>query len=729
MSLLVYECQRADHGHEIRQFGEVARKLREYYDDSPELALLIGNVNIGNINLDGLIIKSDAVVILELKDRAGEIVARINGDWTCDGEIIKGGGSNKTVFDQLKVNRRELKAALDRVFTKAQLDDIQGLVVFAEVKKLTNELDRQNKQWVHVADVQTVGWAMHDIKARPYQDYRTDKQIVPVFNRDAICSFLRNEKIPEFALVTDLSDTNVLPSDLFHKDAPHNGKMMSTATQLAEKCAEVEELKFKLADLNQKLEEMEIVHQKTINDKETVINQQLADILEIKARLLKEEQNAMEEMLKSETAEHEIERIKGKLDEATNASKILADEKRSLEKSMAELTSERARDESERDVLKQEIEELKRQLIGKGVTTPAPQEESDQKPAFISKKGCQAKKIWDVGEQSMDDDQLDLIERTLDKSMLVAGCAGSGKSVIAMNKAVQINDNGGDVILIALTKSLNRFMVQGKETNNLGSRFFYHWRWEKEGKPHADYIIVDEIQDFTEVQIRDFMQAARKSFFFFGDTAQSIYHSFGVDTLTIDQIAKLTGLTPLYLYNNYRLPRGVAKITQAYVAVGANPYSEKIYQSKERSVPHIIQCATAEQEAKMVADWIAGHGARSVGILLPSNEVALKFYELLTDKGLPCEFKYSGKGDRDSWKDNLDFHSELPKVMTYHSAKGLQFESVFLPQYDGARSEDARKALYVAMTRTWKDLIISYVGDLMPPLSNVPQALYLRRLD
>ena len=98
MSLLVYECQRADHGHEIRQFGEVARCLREYYNDRQELALLIGNINIGDVNLDGLIIKNDAIIILELKDRSGEIVARINGDWTCDGEIVKG-GSNKTVFE------------------------------------------------------------------------------------------------------------------------------------------------------------------------------------------------------------------------------------------------------------------------------------------------------------------------------------------------------------------------------------------------------------------------------------------------------------------------------------------------------------------------------------------------------------------------------------------------------------------------------------------------------
>lgn len=82
----------------------------------------------------------------------------------------------------------------------------------------------------------------------------------------------------------------------------------------------------------------------------------------------------------------------------------------------------------------------------------------------------------DVDENSMDDDQLDLIEYTNDKSMLVAGCAGSGKSVIAMHKAEQLYAEGEDVILIAYTKSLNGFMRVGKPDASF--RFYYHHQWK-----------------------------------------------------------------------------------------------------------------------------------------------------------------------------------------------------------------------------------------------------------
>jgi superfamily I DNA/RNA helicase len=62
--------------------------------------------------------------------------------------------------------------------------------------------------------------------------------------------------------------------------------------------------------------------------------------------------------------------------------------------------------------------------------------------------------------------------------------------------------------------------------------------------------------------------------------------------------------------------------------------------------------------------------------------------------------------------------------MTYHSAKGLQFETVILPFYNGAENSDEKKALYVAMTRTYRHLYVLYNDEMMEPLKNVPERLY-----
>ena len=62
---------------------------------------------------------------------------------------------------------------------------------------------------------------------------------------------------------------------------------------------------------------------------------------------------------------------------------------------------------------------------------------------------------------------------------------------------------------------------------------------------------------------------------------------------------------------------------------------------------------------------------------------------------------------------------------SYHSAKGLQFDIVIIPMFDGANNEETRKALYVAMTRTMHQLYLMYnTPNLASPLDKVPPRLY-----
>ena len=433
----------------------------------------------------------------------------------------------------------------------------------------------------------------------------------------------------------------------------------------------------------------------------------------------------------------ELEEAKRKISDANavieeQKAAILAAKKLQLEaeKEQEQLAQRTSEMEARLLEQQQEIDKLKKELEN---MTPVDTHENDQEPIVINNNGnsiLSALRIdsdWDVDEESMDDDQLDLIERTLDKSMLVAGCAGSGKSVIAMHKAEQIAQQGEDVILIAYTKSLTGFMNVGKPIGPY--RFYYHHQWVRQGMPSADYIIVDEIQDFTQEEIQDFMHAAKKHYMFFGDTAQSIYRQYGKQTLTIEEIAKLTGLNVLKLYNNYRLPRPVAKITQDYVGVNVDPYKERVYQNKEKSLPYIIYKSSIEGQIESISAIVNSNTGKSIGILLPSNELALNVSEELRKRNVGCQLKYSADATKDArYVDTLDFATLMPKIMTYHSAKGLQFDIVILPMYNGASDNESRKALYVAMTRTKHKLYVLYSSPkLAYPLSDVPTRLYLKK--
>lgn len=690
MGLIVYECQRADHGHEIREFEGVVRSLRNYYDGRRELALVIGNVNVGNVELDGIIVKEDAIIILELKDHSGSVVARMNGHWTCDGEVVRG-GSNKTVFEQIQVNKRNLRTAIERngYFTNVQANDVQGLVVFSSVKQLTNELDRNTRQWLHVADVANCGGRMHGIKARSWRDPSTGISVNTMIPDEAIFNFIRKLHLDESCLVTGMSDVHLLPSDLYHEDAAHDGRDFSTATELARAQKRVGELQEQLAAANQ-----------AVLQKDVQAMKKLGDLTVLVARL-------QQELLKAKDREIDLQKQLSARPTAMTPAPVAVKPDETIP-SAPELSKH------------------------KGEASAQKPEAVPVKPSPLLGRRQTHLKEWDV--KNPDSDQLDLIEKTLDKSMLIAGCAGSGKSVIALHKAMKIRAEGGDVILIAFTKSLNRYMAAGRTDNGLGSRFYYHWQWKHEGKPSADYVIVDEIQDFTKSEIEEFVYAARKSYFFFGDTAQSIYGKIRPNTLTVEQISTLTGLKILRLYNNYRLPKPVAQITQTYVGVDVNPYEESVYQSKEKERPRFVAYKSVEDQADAIVRMINKNKWRNVGILLPSNDSVSKMYEYLRQRNLSCECKYQHQTGQDNGQrvqgastDSLDFRSAFPKVMTYHSAKGLQFETVILPMFVAVTTQAARKALYVAMTRTYRNLYVLYSGNLGAPLSEVPVHLFLTK--
>ena len=186
------------------------------------------------------------------------------------------------------------------------------------------------------------------------------------------------------------------------------------------------------------------------------------------------------------------------------------------------------------------------------------------------------------------------------------------------NKAKQIIEEGGDVIMIAYTKSLNRYMQQGRLIPQTERHFYYHWQWVDAGRPSADYIIVDEIQDFSREEVNEFIKATKKCFFFFGDTAQSIYEGIK-HPLSIKELSEMTGISISYLNSNYRLPKPVAKITQEFVAIDANPYAEAIYQSKETELPRIIRFEDEQSQIEAIIDIVSKKNMKNVGILVPNN--------------------------------------------------------------------------------------------------------------
>ena len=115
-----------------------------------------------------------------------------------------------------------------------------------------------------------------------------------------------------------------------------------------------------------------------------------------------------------------------------------------------------------------------------------------------------------------------------------------------------------------------------------------------------------------------------------------------------------------------------------------------------------------------------------IAIIVPHKLDVINIYNRLKELNVHCEMKYDDPGDYHKSVDTLDMSTDNPKIMTFHSAKGLQFETVFIPWVtdNPLYMRTYRTPLYVAMTRTCRDLFLMYTGWLPHPLASIPQNLY-----
>lgn len=324
-----------------------------------------------------------------------------------------------------------------------------------------------------------------------------------------------------------------------------------------------------------------------------------------------------------------------------------------------------------------------------------------------------------VKDSELDDYQVKVINKKSDNSCIIKGCAGSGKSILALWKAKQIQDqHKGTFLYIVFTKALMQYMADGIREVGIASRnvdYFWHWQ-NRAGCPGADYIIVDEAQDFSKEDIELFRSKAHKALLLYGDSAQQLY-TFIQDkqTVSMEDIQYFTKLPVEQLVFNHRLPKKIARVAQ-YLNSERDELEERCTEEGTEK-PKILEYGSVVDEYDAIISLINNKHMEDVGILFRNNDQVEAAYDYFKEHGMPnVEAKY-GKFI------NLNFASDNPKMMTYHSSKGLQFENVFIPECN-VDNEDDRNPLYVAITRTYHSLYIMHSGNLSSFFDDVPRVLY-----
>lgn len=326
-----------------------------------------------------------------------------------------------------------------------------------------------------------------------------------------------------------------------------------------------------------------------------------------------------------------------------------------------------------------------------------------------------AKRDFFIKESELDNYQIVILQKKADRPVVVKGCAGSGKSILALHRVKQIQEQSiGSFYFILFTKALKQYMQDGIDSLGLRSdRVTYHWHWKNRlNAPSADYIIVDEAQDFSEEDIRLFKSKANKALILFGDSAQQIYKFRTPEPISMEQIAAITGIPSMDLMFNHRLPKKIARLAEHIT----NSDDELVLRCRPEGVenPKVLKFNSLNEQLDKIIEIINNRQFEDTGILFRRKIEVENAKTYFDNHGLKTEAQTD---------DNLSFSSSLPKLTTYHSSKGLQFEAVFIPNCN-VTEEDDRNPLYVAVTRTYQSLFIMHSGDLSPFVRNVSSDLY-----
>lgn len=328
------------------------------------------------------------------------------------------------------------------------------------------------------------------------------------------------------------------------------------------------------------------------------------------------------------------------------------------------------------------------------------------------------------------------------RNQWIQGFAGSGKSVLLAYSAKTIltKKPNSRILVVVFTQSLvEMFKADFREiglANKVTIDTFYGFM---KGGTHYDYILCDEVQDLTPRVIRE-MDARSSNIIVAGDSNQSIFESdprWREATVTPSEIGRLINGEQYELGVIHRLSRSIIDAVQRFLP-RMSIFSSKRDMTKEDTQIRLCEAPSEAKEVKYIMEQAtkAVNVGDTTAILIPTAPKIIQFVnQALRDAGKPEWVETTnnwGRVDYGSMNSHLrsqglkmqyvgngygsfDEKDHRVIIMTFHSAKGLDFENVFIPYANASMyicpNDSLAKTLFmVAMTRTRKNLYITYSG-------------------
>ena len=335
----------------------------------------------------------------------------------------------------------------------------------------------------------------------------------------------------------------------------------------------------------------------------------------------------------------------------------------------------------------------------------------------------------------------------LDGNYLVSGPPGTGKSIMALYRAQVLTFDDREPALLMYNNVLQQYTAQAAATLEIAGfvQAFHSWIWGfwREHFNHrppalagdsyahdwaemtsqffasppdpgtlAD-LLVDEGQDLS----LGFFRLTRffaKNITVFADENQQL----SVENTTLNEISKAIGANEhLELKRNYRNTAEIAAVAARFYC--GTPTGIPELPTRHGDKPTLRRYDSDADLADFVARYVKARSNLAIGVACENQQMQYRLLRLLEARKLTVPVQMYVSGSK-RYK-NLDFDVPAVTIVNFRSLKGLEFDTLFVPELQqhtaDPTSAATRMMFYVVMSRARDELHLSYSGTGgLPPI-------------